>query len=220
MSDAAPIFDRQPGESAKAFAAFVEYRELGVQRSLEAVRLKVGKCKALMERWSSRHSWVERVTAYDADRNKKAARAEDEALKKAATRRAKQQMKFRDEQVRLGRSLLRQAQAMLAQPLVRETIDEQEIVVTPEMVGQKIVVKQTTNEPTRWSKDGAGRLVETGAKLVALGLQMPTDSLELSSPGGSPIVAAGSANVVIYMPEKRELPHVRITPAQTEEQKK
>lgn len=58
-------FEQQPKESAKAFAAFQEYLNLGPQRSLAAVRQKLGKSKALIERWCSKFDWVERVNAYN-----------------------------------------------------------------------------------------------------------------------------------------------------------
>jgi len=57
-------FEKQPKESAKAFAAFSLYLGLGEQRSLEAVGQKLGKSKALMERWSKRYHWFERVDSY------------------------------------------------------------------------------------------------------------------------------------------------------------
>lgn len=59
-------WDTRPSESAPAYAAFAEYRELGPERSLEAVRLKVGKNPRLIARWSSNWNWVERARAYDA----------------------------------------------------------------------------------------------------------------------------------------------------------
>jgi hypothetical protein len=57
-------FEQQPKETAKAFAAFSEYLSMGPQRSTQAVAKKVGKSGALIERWCSKHRWVERVEAY------------------------------------------------------------------------------------------------------------------------------------------------------------
>lgn len=68
-----------------AFAAFAEYRDLGSERSLNQVRIKLGKSQDLMERWSSRWSWVERAKAYDAhiDAIKLAAREQAQAKQAA-----------------------------------------------------------------------------------------------------------------------------------------
>lgn len=59
------VWERQHNESAQAFEAFSIYRDMGADRSLVAVGQKLGKSKALMERWSSRNHWQERVLAYD-----------------------------------------------------------------------------------------------------------------------------------------------------------
>jgi len=57
-------FEQQTKESAKAFAAFSVYLGMGSERSLEAVRVKCGKSSRLIQRWSSRWKWAERVQAY------------------------------------------------------------------------------------------------------------------------------------------------------------
>jgi len=196
------IYDRQPGETAKAFAAFVIYRDLGTQRSLELVSQKLNKSKNLMARWSTLNNWTERVAEYDADRQRAADAATDEALKRHATRRAAQQMKFRDDQVKLGRELIKKGRAMLVQPLTVQTVVE-EIVVTPEMVGQKIA-KVTNVHPTRWTTDGAGRMVEAGSKMMANGLQLTTGESE--GPALAP--QQQGVQVQIYLPEKRAQPTV------------
>ncbi len=58
-------WERQEHESAQAFQAFAEYRDMGAERSLVKVAQKVGKSKALMERWSKRWQWVYRADAWD-----------------------------------------------------------------------------------------------------------------------------------------------------------
>src|SRR5437868_2457637 len=73
------IFEQQAKESAKAFAAFSVYLGMGSERSLEAVRVKCGKSSRLIQRWSSRWKWAERVRAY-ADRLAVVEREATEAL--------------------------------------------------------------------------------------------------------------------------------------------
>jgi hypothetical protein len=62
--------EQLPTESAKAYAAFVAYCELGTQRSLEKTRQKLGKESAgyvrTLDRWSSQYHWQERARQYDA----------------------------------------------------------------------------------------------------------------------------------------------------------
>jgi hypothetical protein len=60
----AMVFERQPRETAKAFAAFSEYLNMGPERSLAAVGAKLGKSKVMMEKWSRKYDWPARVAAH------------------------------------------------------------------------------------------------------------------------------------------------------------
>lgn len=60
------MFEQQPKESAKAFAAFKSYLEHGPERSLALVADKVGKSKTMIERWSRKFDWPARVQAHAA----------------------------------------------------------------------------------------------------------------------------------------------------------
>jgi hypothetical protein len=60
------VFEQQPKESAKAFAAFKSYLEHGPERSLALVADKVGKSKTMIERWSRKFDWPARVQAHAA----------------------------------------------------------------------------------------------------------------------------------------------------------
>jgi hypothetical protein len=60
------MFEQQPRESNKAFAAFSLYLSLGPERSIEAVRRKCGKCSRLYQRWSGKFNWPARVQAHGA----------------------------------------------------------------------------------------------------------------------------------------------------------
>ena len=75
-------WERQEGESIKAFEAFTVYLDMGDERSLRAVGQRLGKSRALIERWSRTYQWVERVASYDADVQRKAhAKAVDKRRK-------------------------------------------------------------------------------------------------------------------------------------------
>jgi hypothetical protein len=58
--------EQLPTESAKAYAAFVAYCEMGSQRSLEKVCQQYAKSIPVLKRWSAQHRWQERVRQYDA----------------------------------------------------------------------------------------------------------------------------------------------------------
>lgn len=64
MTDRQP-YDRRLSESPKAFDAFCVYRDLGIDRSFEAVSSQLSKSVSLMRRWAAKHEWSERVDAWD-----------------------------------------------------------------------------------------------------------------------------------------------------------
>jgi hypothetical protein len=61
----ADLWNRQPGEGAKAYAAFCLFRDLGLERSLRAVSQKCAKSIPLLKRWSAKYRWVDRAAAWD-----------------------------------------------------------------------------------------------------------------------------------------------------------
>ncbi|HJB36535.1 MAG TPA: hypothetical protein H9942_00520 [Candidatus Acutalibacter ornithocaccae] len=65
-------WERQKGESEKAFGAFAAYRDMGPERTISAVVKKLGKSRTLIDRWKERWDWQERVRAYDNELEKEA----------------------------------------------------------------------------------------------------------------------------------------------------
>jgi transposase len=60
------LFEQQPRESNKAFAAFSLYLSLGPERSIREVGERLGKSEGLIERWASKFDWRNRVAAHGA----------------------------------------------------------------------------------------------------------------------------------------------------------
>jgi hypothetical protein len=58
-------WDQLPNEGAKAYAAFVSYRDQGTTRSVRSLAGQIGKSRALLERWSSTYDWRNRARAWD-----------------------------------------------------------------------------------------------------------------------------------------------------------
>src|SRR5690242_6964127 len=78
------IFEQQPKESAKAFAAFSLYLNMGAERSTREVGKQLGKSEGLIERWAAKFDWRSRVAAHSAH----LAIVEREALEIAARSKA------------------------------------------------------------------------------------------------------------------------------------
>src|SRR4051794_21328364 len=58
---------RQPDESDPAFTAFACYRDMGGRRTVRSVAQELRKSASLIARWSSQHTWQQRVRAWDAE---------------------------------------------------------------------------------------------------------------------------------------------------------
>lgn len=66
----AELWERQPGEGAKPWEAFVIYRDLGTERTLQKVSKQLKKSMAMIGRWSSDWNWRERAAAWDGEQDK------------------------------------------------------------------------------------------------------------------------------------------------------
>jgi hypothetical protein len=73
-------YEQHSKEGPEAYHAFTIYRDMGVERSTAKVGQKLGKSKALMDRWSSKNQWVERVAAYDVDQDRVRQAAEQRGI--------------------------------------------------------------------------------------------------------------------------------------------
>lgn len=68
MADSIAPSEKQLSESPQAHGAFLIYRDLMPgERSASRVASEYGRHVRLIERWRSRHAWVERAAAFDAE---------------------------------------------------------------------------------------------------------------------------------------------------------
>lgn len=58
-------WDRQLGETSKAYAAFLTYRDQGSDRSVQKTCNELGKNRTTVQQWCTRNDWVSRVAAWD-----------------------------------------------------------------------------------------------------------------------------------------------------------
>jgi len=86
-SNSGKPWERQEGETEKAFEAFSVYRDLqGSARTFTAVAEKLHKSCTLIRRWKTQYNWESRVLAYD-NHLQNAATAEAEKQCKEMTER-------------------------------------------------------------------------------------------------------------------------------------
>lgn len=87
-------WDRQPGENDRAWAAFVKYRDDGIERSQARVAKHFGKSIENYGMLSTRWDWVARVSAYEAWRDRQLRMAEIEEAKAMRRRHIEFAMSF------------------------------------------------------------------------------------------------------------------------------
>lgn len=81
-------WERQDGETARAWEAFCIYRDMGPDRSLRKVVQELNKNLTTIAEWSSKYDWVKRVAAWDAEQDRIARQEQTKAIKAMRNRHA------------------------------------------------------------------------------------------------------------------------------------
>lgn len=87
-SDSKP-WERQKGESEKAYEAFSIYLNLGVGRTITEVVKQLEKSRTLIDRWKVRYDWTDRVREYDNDQQRQAKKEAEKGLRDMYARQTK-----------------------------------------------------------------------------------------------------------------------------------
>lgn len=82
-------WERQKGESGKAYEAFTIYRDMGTKRSVSAVSEQLSKSRQLISRWKSTWNWDERCRDWDNQIQLEAKKAASDELRKMSQRHIK-----------------------------------------------------------------------------------------------------------------------------------
>lgn len=158
-------WERQKDETPKPFEAFCVYRDMGTERSLSKVATKLQKSDTIIGRWSSKYSWVKRVTEWDAEQD----RINREAAEKERIKAIK---KMHDRHIKLAEDMLEKAAAALLS-IPDEEIKARDIV--------SLVDSGTKLE--RLSRGDAGDVVETRegeAAIPAVQFYIPSNGRDQS----------------------------------------
>ncbi len=146
-------FEQLPKESAKAFAAFNLYLNLGAERSLREVGEKLGKSEGLIERWCSKYDWKTRVQAFSAH----LALVEREAIEALARERAIDWHKLHEEQ----------------------RITEWKIRCEALELAKEVIARWRENTNKAGTLEGIARLLELVHKFGRSATGMPTEIKEV-----------------------------------------
>jgi hypothetical protein len=108
------MFEQQPRESNKAFAAFKSYLDFGPERSLVAVADRLDKHRTQLERWSKKYDWPARVQAHAAHLAEIERKTAESLAVQAGTDWAKRQEQHREDEWQTRTELLALAREAIA----------------------------------------------------------------------------------------------------------
>ncbi len=169
------MFEQQPKESAKAFAAFRDYLNLGSERSLAAVAHKLAKSDQLLKRWSARFDWPARVQAYAAHMAVVERQASEGVTRGKAAERAARELTVREQEW-----------------------DTREEAVS---LAREAIGRWRDNPKRCGSLEGIARLLELASILGRRSTGMALDRTEVTGEDGGPIrVEFEAAMKKIYGP--------------------
>lgn len=161
-------WEKQPGETAKAYEAFMVFVRLpyetvagvasGVTRSEREVGRKMGKSHTLINRWARQWGWIARADAYDLEMQR-VEHEEQVARHRAWVKQAGQNLSgVRDDAQMIYKLLFERAAAMLQSPLYITTEEEVE--------DEDVVVK--TIMPAGWNFNTIPRLLHAFVQMAAI----------------------------------------------------
>ncbi|HEX2864221.1 MAG TPA: hypothetical protein VHN99_06610, partial [Deinococcales bacterium] len=171
------LWDRQQGESPRAYAAFRAYLELGPGRSLDAAYRAAkgpqkGRTAGRWKAWAAGWSWASRAQALD----EHLARVEVERLEgeraAAAVRWHEREEKLREREFELANRLLDQVEQMTKAPLFRRTVED-EVTGPDGTVHQTIVV-----EPAKWTGNTIAHFLRTASQVGRLAAGAVTERVQ------------------------------------------
>ena len=156
-----PSFEQQPKESDKAFAAFALYLSMGAERSVRAVGEKLKKSEGLIERWSAKFDWTNRVQAHALHFAVVEREAAEALVRGQAAIWLKRQTEIREREWGLHEKCIAAAEKALAAFMEREKVYA--------------------------NLADIARILEVASKMGRLAAGMPTDRTEVTGEDGGPI---------------------------------
>lgn len=154
-----PSFQRFPGETPRAYSAFIAFFQLGHARSLQAVADKLGESLGTVKNWSSKFDWSERLQAFNSGLLQQQARDQTDLHLKQAADWAHRLNRFREQEWDAAQKLLAAAQCFL------ETFGEEDL--------RKMTLAQVSR---------ALKISSTLGRSALAGAELPESSDPLMSP--------------------------------------
>ncbi len=144
-------WERQKGETHKAFAAFLVYRDLGPDRTIKLAGKSIGRISdgydRMSEDWSAKYGWVARAASYDSHLDSIRVA---EAARHAVTW-ERRRLAALDRKWALGQRMMERAAEMLAFPIVEVEEDARGCAIT---------------KPSKWTQATAVAMASKGSDMA------------------------------------------------------
>jgi hypothetical protein len=176
-----PAWQKQPGESRQAYAAFCIFRDMPAPRSMDgAYRTHRGLpmrgnrvagsprhgADGRWQTWARAWRWSDRVDAFDASLEREARSAAEARARADGERLAIARSAQREKELELGDLLIRRASEMLLLPPVERTVERMDETGRP--------VEITFKPAPRWNFRDAAKFIEVATQMRRLALDMET----------------------------------------------
>lgn len=182
------LWDKRSNESAKAFEAFVNYRDMGPARTITGVYRKMRsnpeakKPSGQFTEWAAKFEWDSRAGAYDSHLAAVRQKAQEQRALEEEQEWSRRRKAIRETGWVRGEALIKKADSLLLIPHVQQKKD---VVVESRTVKLEggitetipVIVNRTIIEPSRWSLGDAARIIQTGVDLQRLAAGLSTDHL-------------------------------------------
>lgn len=165
-------------ETAKAYAAFRAYCELGPERSIAKLVKEHGKSSPLYLDWSSKWKWQDRSATYDREQNVIQAQATAQAALEGARERQKRRDQIEGQMWDLSQTLVGKVKEMLAFPVAEKTVKQGPNNNTT------IIVK-----PGKWTFTDVVRAAHALKELGCYAVGLPTQRTAAVDSDGDDLVA-------------------------------
>ncbi|WP_422931380.1 hypothetical protein [Singulisphaera sp. PoT] len=181
-------WEQLPGESGPAYRAFLVYRDLGPDRTVnlasrklaempspEGARKRRGKAaegprkgaenpkpgaSGQIRKWSKGYSWAERATAYDQHLARAKVRGETKAVESYAAKRKRQALEGEDVAIAAAVQLKIDALSILKTPLFTAT----DTITETDAEGRPVTIHRTI-EPAGWRRRDAAFMLKVARDL-------------------------------------------------------
>lgn len=167
------FWERQEGETDKAFDAFTIYRNLPERSLAKAAKVRAemqGKSRVdvgQLERWSRDNDWVARAGAWDDHIDQLARRKLEVDL-------VKRRADVREREWKASEALIRRAEEINALPVTQQVLTD-----TETSTDGKTIINYYTIEPVRAAARDVARLYDEASKLSRLSTGLETDRIKI-----------------------------------------